>query len=99
MGSHEVAIPYHHHHELKEVLAKFSTAIKQMLGNSGAPPIGPGSIPPVTPESLLANIVRDLDSQGMRIPQDLGILISLLQTAFNHGLVDDKKFLVRSVNW
>ena len=87
--------PHHHHKPLNELLLKFDHAVMQMKG-SITPPIGPATASPaVTPEGLLANITRDLISQDKRVPQDIGILISLLDTAINHGLVDDRKYLVR----
>lgn len=45
-------------------------------------------------ENLHDKIVSVLKSQGMRIPQNIGILVSLVQTRLRGGLVDDKKYLV-----
>ncbi|SRR6266536_2022843 len=98
MADQEVVERHHHHHGLTEVLSKFSTAIEQMVTNGQTPPIGPGSIPPVTAESLLVNIAKDFKSQDKRIPEDIGILVSLLQTSINNGLIDDRKDLVRLVS-
>jgi hypothetical protein len=49
------------------------------------------------PEGLFIRVVEDLKSQDMRIPQDLEILASVVQTALQGGLVDDKKYLVRAI--
>jgi hypothetical protein len=79
---------------LVEVLSKFSSAVKQMLVQNSIPPIGPGSVAKVTPASLLVNVAKDLASQGKRIPEDIGVLMSLLETKVNNGLIDDRKYLV-----
>jgi hypothetical protein len=87
---------HHHHydHKVTEKLEKIGNGIKEILVENTTPPIGPGSIPAVTPASIVINGTRDLLSQATRIPDDVGVLISLLQTASNHGLVDDRKYLV-----
>jgi hypothetical protein len=87
---------HHHHydHKVTEKLEKIGNGIKEILEENTTPPIGPGSIPAVTPASIVINGTRDLLSQATRIPDDVGVLISLLQTASNHGLVDDRKYLV-----
>lgn len=48
-------------------------------------------------ESLFIRVNKDLKSQEMRIPQDLELLASIVQTALQGGLVDDKKYLVRAI--
>ena len=47
-----------------------------------------------TLHAFLKGTVTDLVSQGMRIPQDLGILLSLGETELANGLINDKNYLV-----
>jgi len=39
-------------------------------------------------------IIRDLISQGKRIPEDLDLLLEVLQTLRAKGLIDDRDYLV-----
>ncbi|KAH0556381.1 hypothetical protein GP486_005695 [Trichoglossum hirsutum] len=48
-------------------------------------------------KSLFIRVAEDLKSQKMRIPQDLEILASAVQTTLQGGLVDDKKYLLEQV--
>ena len=52
---------------------------------------------PSTLRSLLKGAVADLISQGMRIPQDLSLLLSIGETEIDNGLIDDERQLVGSL--
>jgi len=52
---------------------------------------------PVTLKSLLKGTIADLISQGMRIPEDFGVLLSIGETKIDYGLIDDEKQLVGSL--
>jgi hypothetical protein len=41
-------------------------------------------------------IIQDLLSQGKRIPEDLDLLLGILQTMRARGLVDDREYIVRT---
>ena len=52
------------------------------------------SYKPTTLQSLLKNTITDVISQGMRIPQDFSLLLSIGETEIDSGLIDDEKQLV-----
>ncbi len=47
----------------------------------------------VTPKKALHEWLQDLESQLTRIPQDLGVVKSLVDAALSQGLVNDRKFV------
>ena len=52
--------------------------------------------------NLLTSILQDLASQGRRVPDDISILLSAVETEFKGGLQNDKKYLVsqpRHCSW
>ena len=47
-------------------------------------------------QSLLTSILHNLASQEMRIPEDIGLIVSTIQTEIDGGLIDDKTYYVPS---
>lgn len=53
-----------------------------------------GNIARTSTPNLLTGILQDLASQGRRVPDDISILLSAVETEFKGGLQDDRKYLV-----
>ena len=52
------------------------------------------SIDETVAQNLLSSVVHDLASQEMRIPEDIGLIVSGIQTEVNGRLINDKTYLV-----
>ena len=48
-----------------------------------------------TTTSFLKSAVHDFASQERRIPDDIGLVLSSIQTKLDGGLIDDKTYLVK----
>lgn len=44
-------------------------------------------------QSAVNGLVKDLASQLTRIPQDIKVIHSLIEAAFNNELINDKKYI------
>jgi hypothetical protein len=52
----------------------------------------------VSPEQIKTGIVKDLASQAARVPEDIDLLVNIIQILYRNGLQNDSKYFVRSLN-
>ena len=91
MASQTVTPPAHH----DGMLDKFTHIIQRSRKSKGDGNViasGP------TSPSLLSSILHDLESQEVRVPEDIGLVVSSVQTEIDGGLIDDKTYLVWPFN-
>lgn len=71
-------------------LSSFNSLIKSVFSTDLK-----ADVPQDDPQALNAGVLGDLVSQAGRFPQNAQTIIELVKTSRNHGLTDDKKYLVR----